>query len=259
LIIDNGCSTSITNELADFIFPPFKVNASIQGYSGSTTATHIGTVCWKIEDDLVGAQHDIILPKTYYSPKGKHRLLCPQHWAQVANDHSPQLSGTWCGTYADHVTLYWEQQKYKRTVALLPNTANVGIIYTTPGIRKYANICNVLENKLTTLVMPTMIDLTGHTEPSAHSESVPVSEGVECESVLLSKTQTNAQQESLNNQPIPFQLEDVLGEGDSIPEVEHPEFSLAQQELLHLHYCYVKLNLTRVKHLKFSSEVRPKE
>ncbi len=47
LIIDNGCSASITNDLADFIFPPFKVKASIQGYSGSTNATHIGTVCWK--------------------------------------------------------------------------------------------------------------------------------------------------------------------------------------------------------------------
>jgi hypothetical protein len=45
LIIDNGCSASITNDLTDFIFPPFKVKASIQGYSGSTNATHIGTVC----------------------------------------------------------------------------------------------------------------------------------------------------------------------------------------------------------------------
>jgi hypothetical protein len=41
LIIDNGCSASITNDLTDFIFPPFKVKASIQGYSGSTNATHL--------------------------------------------------------------------------------------------------------------------------------------------------------------------------------------------------------------------------
>lgn len=97
LIIDDSCSASTTNNMADFVFPPFKVNASIQGYSGCTTATHIGTVYWKVEDND-GVQHNILLLNTYYSPNGKHRLLCPQHWAQVANDHFPQPNGTWCGT-----------------------------------------------------------------------------------------------------------------------------------------------------------------
>ncbi len=164
----------------------------------------------------------------------------------MANDLSPQLNGTWCGTYANHIILYWEQQKYKQTVPLLPNT-NVGVIYTAPGIREYANICNVLENKLPMLAMPTTIGLADHAEPSARSGSLPDSEGVEHESGLPSKPQTNAQQEALNNQPIPFQLEDVLGEGDSIPEVEHPEFSLAQQELLHWHYRLNHLSFVRIQ------------
>jgi hypothetical protein len=151
-----------------------KPNASIQGYSGCTTATHIGTVRWKVEDDE-GVHHDIILLNTYYSPKGKHSLVCPQYWAQVTNDHFPRPNGTWCGSYANHVTLYWQQQKYKWTVNLLPNT-NVGVIYTAPGIGHYANTCDILEHKLTTLVMPTMINLKDQSEPDWQLYSTPSSE-----------------------------------------------------------------------------------
>jgi len=99
LIIDNGCSTSITTCIKDFISPPWQVRANIEGYSGSTSATHIGTVCWKVDVDL-GQTHDMYLPNTYYSPHGKHRLLCPQHWAQTAKDHYPHPNGTWCAIYS---------------------------------------------------------------------------------------------------------------------------------------------------------------
>jgi hypothetical protein len=135
LIIDNGCSASITNSMEDFISPPWRVRANIGGYSGSTSATHVGRVRWKIEDDL-GHTHNILLPNTYYSPHGKHRLLCPQHWAQTAKDNTPHPNGTWCATYADYVVLYWNKQQYRRTVKLLPHT-NVGVIRTAPGFQQY--------------------------------------------------------------------------------------------------------------------------
>jgi hypothetical protein len=44
LIIDNGCSSSITNCIDDYVSPPWRVRANIEGYSGSTSATHVGTV-----------------------------------------------------------------------------------------------------------------------------------------------------------------------------------------------------------------------
>jgi len=110
LLVDNGCSTSITNCMDEVDL--------------ATSATHVGTVCWKIEDDL-GRTHDILLPNTYYSSHGKHCLLCPQHWAQTANDHHPHPNGTWCATYANCIILYWDQQQYQHTVKLLPHS-NVG-------------------------------------------------------------------------------------------------------------------------------------
>jgi hypothetical protein len=108
LIVDNGCSSSITNCIDDYISPPWRVRANIEGYSGSTSATYVGTVRWKIEDDL-GRTHIILLPNTYYSPYGKYRLLCPQHWAQSARDNHPYPNCTWCATYADSIVLYWSQ------------------------------------------------------------------------------------------------------------------------------------------------------
>jgi hypothetical protein len=158
LIVDNGCSFSITNCIDDYVSPPWRERANIEGYSGSTSATYIGTVHWKIEDDL-GCTHSILLPNTYYSPHGKHRLLCPRHWAQSANDNHPYLSnGTWCATYADSFLLFWNQQQCRCTIKLLPNT-NVGVIRTAPGIQQYALTCSLIEKKLGTIAMPTTIDL----------------------------------------------------------------------------------------------------
>jgi alkylated DNA repair dioxygenase AlkB len=132
--------------MEDFISPPWRVRVNIEGYSGSTSATHIGTVRWRIDDDL-GQPHDILLPNTYYSSHGKHRLLCLQHWAQTAKDNHPHPNGTWCATYANYVVLHWNQQQYRHTVKLLPHT-NVGVIRTAPGIQQYAQTCTLLEHRL---------------------------------------------------------------------------------------------------------------
>jgi hypothetical protein len=48
----------------------------------------MGTVKWKIEDDH-GRIHTIILPGTYLATNAPARLLSPQHWAQVSNNHYP--------------------------------------------------------------------------------------------------------------------------------------------------------------------------
>jgi hypothetical protein len=247
LIIDNGCSSSITNCIDDYVSPPWRARANIEGYSGSTSATHVGTVHWKIEDDL-GCTHSILLPNTYYSPHGKHRLLCPQHWAQSANDTHLYPNGTWCATYADSIVLYWNQQQYRRTVKLLPNT-NVGVICTAPGVQQYAHICSLIEERLGTIAMPTMIDLgLADVSPSdLHTAPcVPLVSDAEGEiiSADTSQIQEASQKQSPDNQPFVFVVEETLGNGPPLPEDFQPEFSLTQQELLHWHY--------HLNHLPFS-------
>jgi hypothetical protein len=73
ILVDNCCSTSITNDLHDFIAPPRPARAKVEGYNGTTTATMVGTVCWKIHDDL-GNEHQLLLPNTYYSPEGNKTM-----------------------------------------------------------------------------------------------------------------------------------------------------------------------------------------
>jgi len=319
LIIDNGCSASITNSMEDFISPPWQVRANIEGYSRSTSATHVGTVRWKIEDDL-GRTHDILLPNTYYSPHSKHRLLCPQHWAQTAKDNTLHPNGTWCATYADYVVLYWNQQQYRRTVKLLPHT-NVGVICTAPGIQQYAHTCSLLEIKLGIITMPATIDLGLDDAHSTHGvemvhnlcrakntvehnlccaqcystyvtnhdiaqrklccaqhnpsyttttsdiaqhnlcrdlnecsnstlptiQVVTDSEGETEPAETSNVTHEESQQESPNNQPCIFKIDEVLGNGEPLPEDLHPEYSLAQQELLHWHYRLNHLSFTRIQ------------
>ena len=63
-------------------------------------------------------------------------LISPQHWAQVANDHSPTPNGTCYIGGSESVVLYWRQRKYKRTVRLDPRT-NTPIFYSKAGSRIY--------------------------------------------------------------------------------------------------------------------------
>jgi hypothetical protein len=81
LAIDNCSTRCITNELADFVSPPRAVNIKVQGISGMCSATYVGTVRWRIEDDA-GVVHEWLILNTYYNASSPYRLLSPQHWSQ---------------------------------------------------------------------------------------------------------------------------------------------------------------------------------
>jgi len=61
ILVDNCCSTSITNDLRDFISPPRPTRAKVEGYNSTATATMVGTVRWKIHNDL-GIEHQFYCP-----------------------------------------------------------------------------------------------------------------------------------------------------------------------------------------------------
>jgi hypothetical protein len=121
IMVDNGASYSISNNLDDFIEPPTKIGPKIKGFAGSQTRSLIGTVQWHITDDE-GTTHSIILPNTSYVPNADIRMLSPQHWAQVNND----LRGTMCVTYGDCFLL---KKRFRKTIPISPSTTrNVGIM-----------------------------------------------------------------------------------------------------------------------------------
>lgn len=126
-VITNGncCTASITNDIKDFVTPPMPVRAQVDVISGGCLAAHIGTVKWKIDDDL-GQSHHLILSNTLL---GSYRMLSPQHWTQRAKDYHPNPEGTGSLTTSKHVALFWKQNQFKRTIPL--NTRNNVATITT--------------------------------------------------------------------------------------------------------------------------------
>jgi hypothetical protein len=156
ILVDNCCTASITNDIKDFVTLPRPTKTNVEGYNGMTEATKVGTIKWDVEDDA-GRTHTIILPNSYYAPTGKYKLLCLQHWAQVANDHFPKPNGTWCATYSNCIVLHWAQGKYTQTLRLVPST-NVGVLTTKTGITMYQKACHAMEKMNQPIVLPTFIE-----------------------------------------------------------------------------------------------------
>ncbi len=63
-----------------------------------------GTFILKLDDDS-GMQQTITIPNSLYIPDLKQTLVCPQHWAQEANDHVPEQEGVVMHSYSDHAVL----------------------------------------------------------------------------------------------------------------------------------------------------------
>ena len=267
ILIDNCCSTSITNDLRDFIAPPRPARAKVEGYNGTTTATMVGTVRWRIHDDL-GTEHQILLPNTYYSPEGKYKLLCPQHWAQTANDNAPVPHGTWCATYADRIVLYWGQRRYARTLRLIPST-NVGVLTTKPGIRKYAKSCQLIERTYPTVALTTRITPGSPTfvrtitpepiadgQPSEEPSTAPIrtdkrssSEPTKEPHVVPTETPSADPDERLNQDaPITVTFDGDVQEEEDVTQ-PHPELTKDEEELMYWHLRLGHLAFSRVQHM----------
>ena len=135
LMLDDGASACITNNINDFTEPPKRVDRKVKGIKGHAQATHRGTVKWYIEDDH-GLVHVMIITRAYLIPEATTRILSPQHLAQQAKDHFPIAEGTGALTTSKNITLFWAQRRFTKAVPLDPKT-NVGLTTTAPGARDF--------------------------------------------------------------------------------------------------------------------------
>ena len=137
ILVDIAASACVTNQLSDFIEPPKSVQVQVTGISKKQAmATKKGTVAWRIEDDD-GQQNKFVIRNTYCVPDAPHRLLCPQQWAQQANDHVPTPEGTGCMTTSRHVILFWDQRRHRKTIPL-DTKLNIGFLHSAPGCKQFA-------------------------------------------------------------------------------------------------------------------------
>ena len=87
-MFDDGASTSITNDLGDFISTPTSIQCNVKGISSNAEVTFKGMVRWQLEDDQ-GTIHKLTIPNSYYIGAALTRILSLQHFAQQTNDHYP--------------------------------------------------------------------------------------------------------------------------------------------------------------------------
>jgi len=133
--VDNHSSKSISFSSKDFIRPIKPCNGVLNGISGRIKIKGTGTVRWRILDDS-GSVHAFKIKNFLYVPEAKIRLMSPQQWSKQSNDHFPRKNGTWCATYHDTCKLFWQQNKFTKTIKLDPNT-NVAMMRTAPSYQKY--------------------------------------------------------------------------------------------------------------------------
>ncbi|KAI2497267.1 hypothetical protein MHU86_17231 [Fragilaria crotonensis] len=142
ILVDNGASRCMTNDVKHFIGTPTVVSKKVTGL-GAGNVTLEGTVRWRWEDDQ-GKCHTVDIPNTLYCADLAFCLLSPQHLAAEKRDNSPKPRGTWLATFADAMVLQWGQRQYQRTIKLSSSNAFVGIMRSAPGYKKstkFLNLC----------------------------------------------------------------------------------------------------------------------
>ena len=248
LMLDDGASACITNNINDYTESPKRVDRKVKGIKGHARATHRGTVKWYIEDDH-GLVHVMIITGAYLIPEATTRILSPQHLAQQANDHYPTAEGTGALTTSKNITLFWAQRRFTKTVPLDPNT-NVGLTTTAPGARDFCSFCATVttpETKQTNV-------FTTHIIPDEEDdESFQPKDPVETDTQEATE-QVKPQDKVMTEVP-KASLVDMGPVTPIIPDDQEPTSLDPHDELLRWHYRLGHLSFDRLKQLASTGQL----
>ena len=136
--IDTQCSrtmSGVKHHFQNLRELPVYLQKPVGGIGGDLAVTAIGDFVFNLEDDN-GCVSTIRLPDSLYVPGLKFPLLCPQHWAQAANDNSPKPKGTIIINSDSDCQLFWNQRRHCKTVRHSSRT-NTPTFWTAPGTIDY--------------------------------------------------------------------------------------------------------------------------
>ena len=116
----------------------------------------------------------MVIPNSYYVPKGKMRLLSPQHWAQTRKGLDKR-SGAGADTNGKEVILYWNNKANCRTVPINTEGDNVATFTMSNGYEKYLAYCAKAEtnNSLYDLNPVTLREIKAHSSLLMESNNIP--------------------------------------------------------------------------------------
>ncbi len=135
--VDTMCSRTMSGSKHHFEdlreVPPTK---SVDGIGNSALKiAGIGTFVFSLIDDT-GELCTVKIPNSLYVPGLRLPLLCPQHWAQTAKDHTPRRMGTFVLNFDHGCQLWWDQAKHCKTI-LHDKSTNTPTFKTASGTSKY--------------------------------------------------------------------------------------------------------------------------
>jgi hypothetical protein len=254
IAIDNGSSRCITNNTKDFVGKVRKVNLTVRGIGGNTSATLVGTVRWRIEDNE-GKVHSFLIPGTYYNKGAPYRLLSPQHWSETRKEK--RRSG--CTTYHDGVEMFWNKYKDIRSIPLDGST-NIALVRSAPDYSRLHSFYDELSKDEDTTIdeselycMPAAVSVSddesslgSSSEGSQYSEEEPIP--VRRHPDLPDSVFPDVTDELAASETVVF--DDLMdSEVHEIPEDEDVQGMTPQAELLKWHYRLGHLPFGRIQHL----------
>lgn len=204
--VDNRCSACISHIPEDFVGDLVDSERTIKGFGGTrTTGVKVGTLRWSWLDDQ-GIEHTFHIPKSYFVPQGKVRLLSPQHWAKYneTKEKRKKFKGTLSQTTSTEVTLLWNERKSKLTIPL-SKESNVATFYLAPNFNKYFTFCaeaglNKHHDDTNPLVCQTTLDeVTTNVEESdgkwTHQPRMTIFHDTKCNKDLMQGSEGGASKE----------------------------------------------------------------
>ena len=248
LMLDDGASACITNNINDFIQPPKRVDKMVKGIKGHAQATHRGTLKWYIEDDY-GLVHVMVITGAYLIPETTTRILSPQHLAQQANDHYPMVEGTGALTTSKNITLFWAQRHFTKTVPLDSKT-NVGLTTTASGTRSFRAFCTTVNSPET----KEMNIFTTHVIPDEEDdESFQPKDPVE--PATQDETDQTKPVGKVMTEALKTPLIDMGPVTHVIPDNKDPTVLDPHDKLLHWHYRLGHLPFDHIKQLASAGQL----
>ncbi|KAI2513028.1 hypothetical protein MHU86_1319 [Fragilaria crotonensis] len=258
ILVDNGASRCMTNNVKHFISEPAVVNKVVKGL-GAGKVTMEGTVRWLWEENL-GACHTFNIPNTLYCADLAFCLLSPQHLATERQDNVPNERGTWLATYDDAMVLHWGQQMFQRTIKLSSNNAYVGLMRSAPGYcksYKFLSLC-ALQLPVTALCFPAPVFHAETTEvvnqPDDDTPPTALDPDEDYNWVLL---EAPARHEPLRfdfnpnhpGEPPTHNVDSSTTDMWTTDTPTSPQFDAAKQDLLTLHHRLGHMPFNQIMHM----------
>ena len=227
LMIDDGASACITNHKADFVDEPLKISRKVKEIKGHARAMHRGAVQWMIEEDD-GLVHALMIQGAYLVPEVTTKIMSQQHLVQQMHGNSPNSEGMGSIMTSKSVTLFWNQQKYYKTVPLDPKL-NGGMTITAPGTKSH----KCFRSKIVKPDTNQVNIFKAHVIPPEEDED---DKSLQPKDLVQQPTETQdpkVPQEALS-QTKPFVMTDLMSH--VIPEDKEPTSMDPQDKLWHYHY-----------------------